>query len=202
MKKNNFMLAILIFIAFSAYWLIHSRNTFDAHEVAISETKMWQAYYSRNPKVLHGELVAILKEQFGIYAPSALQIAKHFVSAAVKFKQARGDYEAIILPDLEQAYEQLKQAIDGNFVPQEAARAELAWWVARRTPGKDSPEEVGRLIGRLYSVLYGYEAPEFIQAGLLRAQAADIRDKDELESDWQEIERILHLSYSKLLSGL
>lgn len=74
--------------------------------------------------------------------------------------------------------------------------------VAKRTREKGSPEEVGRLIGRLYSVFYGHDAPQFMQAELLRAQAVDIRDKGGFKSDWQEIERILHLSYSKLQSRL
>jgi len=202
MRKSNIILLVFILIAGTTYLLLHSRNNFDAREIAISETKMWQAYYSRNPKVLHGELVKILKEQFGVLPSSAMQIARHFASAAVTFQQAHGNYDAITLPDLEKAYEKLKQAIGGSYDPQEAAGAELAWWVARRTTGKNSPEEVGRLIGRLYSVLYGHDAPQFMQAGLLRAQAADIRDKGGLESDWQEIERVLHLSYSELQSGL
>jgi hypothetical protein len=202
MRKLKILFAILIAIVVSAYVLQHSWQSFDARKIAVSETRMWQAYYAKNPKALHSELVKILQEQFGILLPNAMRIAKHLVAAAVNFQQAHGSYDAVALPDLKKAYELLQEAVGGSFDPHEAALAELAWWVARRTRGKDSPAEVGQLIGRLYAILYGQDSPAFLEAGILRAQAADLRDKGGKETDWQEIERLLYLSYSKLEAGL
>ncbi len=68
----------------------------------------------------------------------------------------------------------------------------------RRTPGQDSPEEVGRSIARLYTILYGETNPDILEAGLLRAQAADLRDR---HGDWKEIETLLRQSYNALARG-
>lgn len=155
---------IVMLIAYSA---LSSRFSFDPTEIARSEVRMWQAYYDGDPRALHSELVDLLKQQFGVSTPKAMLIAKDLASAAIKFRQANSNYESIALPDLESAYSQLEQSLGGGFDPKAAAQAELAWWVARRTPGQDSTEEVGQLIGHFYAVLYGTEAPEFIRAGVL-----------------------------------
>jgi hypothetical protein len=43
--------------------------------------------------------------------------------------------------------------LHAGFDPRAVARAELAWWVARRTPGQDSPERIGRLMAEAYARL-------------------------------------------------
>jgi hypothetical protein len=96
----------------------------------------------------------------------------------------------------------LKNKLDVSFVPEEAAKAELDWWVARRTPGSDSVEEVGRLIAYLYTVLFGENQPAFERAGLLRAQAAHIRDEGGELCDWSEVEQQLQESYQALQEGI
>jgi hypothetical protein len=78
------------------------------------------------------------------------------------------------------------------------ARAELAWWVARREPAQRAPENVGRLITVLYARFYELPEERVREAGLLRARAANLRDRGGLNPDWPQIGRLLHESYRSL----
>jgi hypothetical protein len=86
----------------------------------------------------------------------------------------RDDYERV-LPDLERAYTIERQWLDARFDPAAAARAELAWWVARRTPGQNSGEHVGQLIANEYALLYEVPREGLRDAATLRAPAGSSR---------------------------
>ncbi len=174
----------------------------DPGKVAAAESRMWQAYYANDHVALRQELTNLLRSQFGISASDAKDIGVTLASAAMKFESTENNYKLTILPDLERAYSLLKNKLDISFDPKEAARAELDWWVARRTPGGNSVEEVGRLIAYLYSVLFGRNQPAFERAGLLRAQAAHIRDEGGASCNWGMVKRLLHESYQALQEGL
>jgi hypothetical protein len=88
---------------------------------------------------------------------------------------------------------------NGTWDAEAAARAELEWWVKRRTPGQNSPEEVGRSIAKLYKTLYGRSNPDIEKAGLLRALAAHIRDTSH---DWDKVDTLLKESYRSLIRGI
>ena len=167
-------------------------------KIAAAETRMWQAYYARDLPRLHSEMTALLRAQFRLPSADAERIAKSLVGAAMKFAISGANYEQVVLPDLEVAYLQLRALLKRSFDPREAARAELAWWVARRTPGQDNTQEVGKRIAKLYSVIYGGERPEFLEAGVLRAEAAQLIDRGGVHCDWAGVERLLHRSYRVL----
>jgi hypothetical protein len=78
----------------------------------------------------------------------------------------------------------------------------MAWWVDRRRPGRNDPEIVGKNIGKLYETIYGYRHPGFTKAGLLRAEAAHIRDQGEDECDWEKVHSVLLLFYQALQEGI
>ena len=82
------------------------------------------------------------------------------------------------------------------------ARAELAWWVARRTQGQNSAEQVGKLIAREYELLYDVPSQQLFTAGFLRAQAGALRDAQAQSPDWYEIARLLQQSYIDLRTAL
>ena len=84
----------------------------------------------------------------------------------------------------------------------DVARAELAWWVARRVPGQNSPEQVGRLIAQEYALLYETSAENVGAAALLRAKAASMRDAQADRPDWPAIAQLLRASYDELLAAL
>ena len=172
--------------------------TIDAEGVAQAETKMWQAYYSDDFMQIGAQLMTLLNRQYGLAPDRARDIGGLFAISSMSFRMARGDYENAVLPGLTRAYEQLKQATGSAYDPAKAARAELDWWVARRTKGQNSAEQVGAKIADLYACLYGLPAPAFKKAGLLRAQAATLRDAGRQNADWTQIEKLLKESYSEL----
>ena len=174
----------------------------DPDQIAAAETRMWQAYYARDLPRLHSETAALLRAQFRLPPADAERIARSLVGAAMKFAISGANYEQVVLPDLEVAYLQLRAALKRSFDPREAARAELDWWVARRTPGRNNPQQVGKQIARLYSVIYGGERPEFLEAGILRAEAAQLRDRSGPNCDWTKVEGLLRRSYRVLADAV
>ncbi len=170
----------------------------DPAKAAEAENNMWKAYYSKDHIVLRVELVDLLRSQFDLSYVEALDIGEDITRAAMTFTTTGDDYRRTVLPDLIHAYTKLKYKLVADFDPIEAAGAELDWWVARRTPGKDSVEEVGKLIAHLYAVVFGGNQPMFERAGMLRAQAATLRDRDGELCDWNSVESLLLESYQAL----
>ena len=82
------------------------------------------------------------------------------------------------------------------------ARAELAWWVARRVPGQNSPEQIGRLMADEYGLLYETSPESVATAALLRAKAAAMRDEQAAKPDWPAIAKVLRASYDELFLAL
>ena len=144
--------------------------------------------------------VKLERRQFGLTIFEAIDVSRNLANAATKFREATGAYESQTLPELVAAYTKIRDHSGAKFDPNEAAKAELAWWVARRTPGRDSPEQVGAEIAKLYAILYGSGKEEFRRAGLLRAQAAHLRDQN--GGEWDKVESLLRESYEILKSGI
>ena len=204
-KRKLIRLAVLVLIAIitiSTFYIKFSRPAFDADKVATAEMQMWQAYYTGNRTKLGLLLVSLLRTQYGLSFLEAKETGEAFASSAMKFHAARNNYEKAALPDLIKAYTLIKQAKGNKYNPEEVARAELAWWVARRTKGKDSAEQIGEGISKLYSIFYGSDNPAFKKAGLFRAQAAALRDAGGENADWPEIETLLRKSYIELEKGI
>jgi hypothetical protein len=158
---------------------------------------MWQAYYAKERVRLFVLLVRMLHEQNRYPWVTATREGFHLARAAATFGDARGSYE-VVLPDLETAYRIKANWLRAGFDPGAAARAELAWWVARRTPGEDSAERVGGLIADAYALLYEAPRSQVLRAGLLRAQAAALRDAEAGRPDWDVIGELLRESYRDL----
>jgi hypothetical protein len=198
------LLFLLVGGALSYRYLVnHGLNfDFDPALMAESETIMWQAYYTRDDTALGMALVKMLNEQFGLTVIEAAELGEPLARTAMAFARASGDYEQSVLPGLVNFYTRVRDLSGGTWNPDEVARAELAWWVARRTPGEDSPENVGRLIADLYAKLYGASNVHIERAGLLRAQAAAIRDAAGPNADWVRIQAILTDSFTELRTGI
>ena len=206
MNKRKFIQSIIVLlitlIAIGIFYIKFSRPPFDADKVAEAETNMWKAYYTGDRTKLGLLLISLLRTQYGLSFLEAKETGEAFASSAMKFHSARNNYEEVALPDLIKAYTLIKQAKGNKYNPEEVARAELAWWVARRTNGKNSTEQVGAGIAELYAILYGNDHPSFKKAGLLRAQAAAVRDLGGKSADWPKIEELLKQSYQELENGI
>jgi len=172
---------------------------FDPDRIAAAETRMWKAYYNRNIRELGFELIELLQEQFQLSAPDAVTVATDLASATFAFQSTKEDYPTQALLGLKSAYTRVKILTKGTWNADAAARAELDWWVKRRTPGHNSPEEVGRSIANLYKVLYSKSNKDIERAGLLRARAANIRDTN---NDWPKVQELLQDSYHALVQGI
>ncbi len=199
--------AALVLLAFVAALALtppggpRSMRQFNPVRLADLELRMWQAYYARENVRLFALLVSTLREQYRYSWASAAAGGFHLARAAARFGNLRGAYE-VVLPDLEAAYGRTKRWMDASFDERAVARAELAWWVARRTPGQNSPEQVGDLIAQEYALLYE-TTPSVVQtAARLRAEAAALRDAEAERPDWSRIGRLLRESYAELLAAL
>ncbi len=193
--------ATLIYALTSAPAGERTLRRFDPDRMASLELRMWQAYYAKERARLFGLLVTMLHEQNHYPWHIAIREGFHLARAAATFGDLRGNYESV-LPDLESAYGTAKRWVRAGFDPGAVARAELAWWVARRTPGHDSPEQVGSLMADAYALLYEAPRSQVERAALLRAEAAALRDAQAARPDWDTIGHLLQESYRDLRRGL
>jgi hypothetical protein len=174
-----------------------SLRVFDPDRIADLEVDMWKAYYDKQNLRLFTDLVTSLHEQNRYPWGKAGVAAFHLARAAATFATATGEYERV-LPDLEAAYTTTKEWTGAGFDAAAVARAELAWWVARRVPGQDSPEQVGRLIANESALLYEVPRNRVLAASILRARAGKLRDIGGDHADWATVSDLLHQSYRQL----
>lgn len=174
-----------------------SMRAFDADRMAQLELDMWQAYYRHENVRLFRGLVTMLHEQYRYSWSKAVTAAFYLARAARTFGDARSGYERV-LPDLERAYRIAKDWMHAGFDPAAVARAELAWWVARRVPGQNSAEQVGALIADEYALLYEVPRDRVMGAAVLRAEAGKLRDDGGEHADWTAVSQLLLRSYRDL----
>jgi hypothetical protein len=178
-----------------------SLRAFDADRLASLETRMWQAYYAKDRARLFGLLVTLLHEQYHYSWATATVEGFHLARAASTFAGLKEHYE-VVLPDLEAVYGTLRAWTGSAFDVRAVARAELAWWEARRIPGRNSVEQVGQLIAEEYALLYESSPPAMAAPALLRARAAQLRDAHADNPDWSAIASLLRESYRELRLAL
>jgi hypothetical protein len=200
-------IVLAIVVAFAAAFALtpprgpRSMRQFEPARLASLEVRMWQAYYAKERARLFALLVTMLHEQYRYSWATAAVEGFHLARAAATFADMRGGYEAV-LPDLEAAYAQTRSWTNAAFDPRAVARAELAWWVARRTPGQNSAEQIGALIAQEYALLYETTPESVAEPAFLRARAAALRDQQAASPDWDTIGRLLRASYDELLHAL
>ena len=201
------LIVVAIVVAFAAGLAltpprgVRSIRQFNPTRLADLEVRMWQAYYAKERTRLFVLLVTLLREQYHYSWATATVEGFHLARAAATFGDLKGGYD-VVLSDLEAAYAKAKSWTDAAYDPRAVARAELAWWVARRVPGENSPEHVGDLIANEYALLYETAPAVVAEAAQLRAQAAALRDEQASAPDWTRISRLLLQSYRELATAL
>jgi hypothetical protein len=178
-----------------------SLRQFDPERMADLDLRMWQAYYAKERVRLFTLLVTTLREQYRYSWTTATVEGFYLARAAATFGDATSDYDRV-LPDLEQGYRTAKEWLDAGFDPGEVAKAELGWWVARRTSGQNSPAQVGARMADAYALLYEAPRSKLVAAATLRAEAAAIRDAQASSPDWPAIRTLLEQSYQELHAAL
>ena len=184
-------------------------SDFDPDELARLETRMWKAYYRRQPARLFGLLVQAIRAQARVSWPRALGASLLLTRAAAGFARSTGDYERFA-PDVGRAYRMLRlpEHVDVEAV----ARHELRWWVVRREVGLAAGAAAGDAITDLYASLYDVPRELVAEAGRLRGLAAEVRDRGATDDPdgsrgagtayWPEVARLLRESYRSLSASL
>lgn len=185
---------------------------FDADRLAMLETRTWKAYYRRQPARLFGWLVLGLREQAGVGWPTALAASVYLTRAAAGFARAQAggdDYERFA-PDIGRAYRLL--GLPSSVDADEVARRELRWWVVRREIGLAAGRDAGGAITSLYATIYGLPPEAVAEAGRLRGEAAEVRDRGaDIDPEgpagagrayWPEVARLLRDSYRSLKAAV
>jgi hypothetical protein len=190
------VLAAGIYVATHAPAGPRSLHQFDPERLASLELETWQASHAMERVRQFRTLVVLLREQYNFSWTTAAREAVHRLDAAATFAAARGNY-GVVLPELEEAYTTARNWTGADYDPAAVARAELAWWVARRTEGQDSPGHVGDLMAVHYGLLYETTPRAVSRSTQLRARAEALRDAAEAP-DWDAISRLLTESYEAL----
>jgi hypothetical protein len=182
---------------------------FDPDRLALLELRMWKAYYRRQPARLFGWLLLGLREQAHASWPRALFASLWLTKAAAGFARAAGDYDRFA-PDIARGYRLL--GLPGSVDAQEVARRELRWWVVRREIGLSAGQAAGEAITRTYAAIYELPEDSVAEAGRLRGEAAEVRDRGASadpdgpggagRSYWPEVGRLLRESYRSLKDAL
>lgn len=196
------LLAIAVAFAFVAPSGPRSLRVFDPDRTADLELDMWQAYYAKRNVRLFADLITLLHEQNRYSWAEATRAGFHLARAAARFGNLRSDYEPAVLPDLVAAYTIERDWMGARFDPSAVARAELAWWIARRVAGQNSAEHVGALIGEENALLYDVPRDRVLEASTLRARAGKLRDDGGEQADWTTVSDLLHQSYRTLHSAV
>jgi hypothetical protein len=195
------LLVLLVAIVYVGFLDVPSANrdapSFQPDRTADLELDMWRAYYDKRNVALFGDLIVMCRENYRLPWAAAVRMAFHLARAAATFGNLRSDYDQV-LPDLERAYGIARDWSAAAYDPAAVARAELAWWVARRVPGQDSPEHVGALIADLNALLYAVPHDLVLEASVLRARAGKLRDLSGADADWADVGRLLRASYRLL----
>jgi hypothetical protein len=215
--------AIIVVVALAAiYWVVAVRapsgprsvRVFDPDKLAELEVGMWQAYYAKEKFRLFRLLVVMLREQYHYSWQTAARAGYHLARAAATFGDATDNYDRV-LPDLEAGYTIARDWTGASFDPKAVARAELAWWTARRDPASGTGAQKNRVVSarmtELYALLYDAPAARVADAARLRVEAADLRDRgadavdfdrDKKGVDWKAVSWILHESYRALHAAI
>jgi hypothetical protein len=182
---------------------------FDPDELARLETRMWKAYYRRQPARLFALLVQALRAQARVSWPRALRASLLLTRAAAGFARSTGDYERFA-PDIGRGYRML--GLPEHVDVEAVARNELRWWVVRREIGLAAGQAAGDSITDLYAALYDLPRERVAEAGRIRGLAAEIRDRGATSDPdgprgagrayWPEVALLLRDSYRSLRAAL
>lgn len=183
-------------------------RAFDADEVARLDTAMWRSYYSRERLKLYSQLTELLEKQYKLNFWRRQLMAYRAAKATFVFKdgKSRTDYEKA-LPDLEKFYASIRDISTTDFDAQKAAKLELEWWIVHRERQKYQEGDLARALAETAAEIYKMPVENFMEHGLLRAEAMNIRDNQAeagglSEEDWQKIDALLHQSWRSLQSAV
>jgi hypothetical protein len=176
-----------------------AEGRFDPERLAAAEVDVLKALRGHEEFGVYIALVPMLREQHRYSWFRAGQASYYVAHAMTQFIDMRQRYERV-LPDLEEAARIERDWMDASFDPAVAARAELDWWVTRRLPNLNRPEQVAPLIAQDYAVRYHVSTGAVMDAAYRRAQALALTEQ--IDPNWTEITKVLVDSNTALASAL
>ena len=184
--------------------IISPMRTFDPTMVARYEKDSWVAYYRRHWFTLLRLLIGLVRSTYGLSLFQAIYIGIPMTRAQIAFAPADNDVPAAI-KYMRQFFAHIKHLHDEDFEPDEAARAEVNWWVVhRRYFGQSDNPAVIDAVAQAYAAAYRIDPARVHEAAYHRALAMVYSDawvkseRDPNDPRLKQEEAELILSYAAL----
>jgi hypothetical protein len=180
---------------------------FDPDRLAYLEVGGWRAYYDRKWLLMLKFMLLMMREQFRLSWPRAVQSAYYMVRASAAWAPVDHDTR-VVRRNLRKFYRTVVlHGANFRFDPVKVANLEFRYWdVHRRLSGRPESEK-GPLVQTfvdLHSALFGLPPAAVADSAVGRARSADTvdlitsrRSKD-IEGDWRRAEAYLREGYRSL----
>jgi hypothetical protein len=179
-------------------------RTFDPVKVAHFEKEAWVAYYQRKWFRLLRLLIGLVRSTYGLSPLQAMRAGIPLTRAQMAFAPQDNDVPKAI-EHMRQFFAFIKRHHHEDFDPDEAALAEVCWWVVHRKffDHSDNPE-VAEAVACAYTAAYRLDPARVREAAIHRAQAMVYSDawvlseRDPNDPRLQQEEEELIKSYTAL----
>lgn len=146
-------------------------RNFDPIKVARYEKDSWVAYYRRKWFTLLRLLIGLVRTIYGLSLLQALRVGIPLTRAQLAFAPQDNDVPKAIAY-MEQFFAYIRDEHGEDLDPEEAALAEVSWWVAhRKFFGHSDDPEVANAVACAYAAAYRLDPALVREAAHHRAQA-------------------------------
>jgi len=195
------MLALIGSVVYFGFFAVppgdRGDGRFDPDKLAAQEVDVWMAAKAREEVGTFTACVVMLREKHRYSWFRAAQAAFYLSRAATVFEGLNTRYERV-LPDLEEAAAVHKTWVGASFDPAAVARAQLTWWVTRRTPNLNSLDQLTPLVAEEYALRYKIGAGMASGPASRMAEAALLFDSGGRDPNRAAVEKVLADSYRLL----
>lgn len=199
------LIVALILLVYTGFFAtpVGSRieGAFDPDVLARREAAVWRAEGAGEDFSVYFALVLQLREQERYTWFRAAQAGFYTARAMMTFDGVHSHYEQV-LPDLEDAAAIERDWMGTPINPTEVARAELNWWISRRSRDFHTIDSVSSLMADAYGARYHMDADRLRAVATLRTQAFLQWDETRSDPDWPTIEKRLAEAYKALKAVL
>jgi hypothetical protein len=165
-------------------------RNFDPIKVARCEKDSWVAYYRRQWFTLLRLLIRLVRSTYGLSLWQAIRVGIPLTRAQMAFAphhDERGNNVPQAIEHMRQFFAYIKEKHGEELDPDEAALAEVSWWVVhRKFFGHSDQPEVIDAVACAYAAAYRIDPARVREAAYYRAQAMVYSDA------WVLSERDLH----------
>ena len=158
-------------IAHASHKTLNPMRSFDPIAVARFEKDCWVAYYQRRWFALLRLLIGLVRSTYGLSLWQAIWVGIPLTRAQLAFAPQDNDVPKAIA-QMRQFFAFIKKQHHEDFDPDEAALAEVSWWVVhRKFFGHSHNPEVVNAVACAYAAAYRVDPNVVREAAYYRAQA-------------------------------